>query len=353
MTISDDLACILTPDARRASGVLVAAPDKFRGSATASEVAHAMALASRQVGWECREAPLADGGEGTLDALGGPTRADLVTGPLGKPVLAAWRMAEDLAVIEIARTSGLVLAGGHQNNDPMGATTRGVGELVTKAIECGARRVIVAAGGSATTDGGLDAVEVLEAFRPLDGSRGYAVLVACDVRTTFVNSAATFGPQKGATPEQVTLLGKRLECLADLYQYRYGVDVSQLVGAGAAGGLAGGLAALGATLAPGFDLVAAEVGLERILDGADLVITGEGRLDASSFDGKVVGEVVRMASRFSARVHAIVGDAAPEVRGRIPFTALVDLYGKRRSLSATTTCINDCVTDLLCELSEC
>lgn len=333
--------------------MLVAAPDKFRGSASASEVAYAVALAGRQAGWECEEVPLADGGEGTLDVLGGPNRADVVVGPLGSPVLAAWRMADDLAVIEMARASGLVLAGGSGGNDPMRATTRGTGELVARAIKGGARRVIVAVGGSATTDGGLDAVEVLDAFRPLDGSRGYRVLVACDVRTPFVSSAAIFGPQKGATPEQVTILTTRLESLVALYLRRYGVDVSQLPGGGAGGGLAGGLAALGATLMPGFDLVAAEVGLERILAGADLVITGEGRLDTSSFDGKVVGEVARMASHFGVRVHAVVGDAAPEVHDRIPLTTLVDLYGRRRALSMTTTCINQCITDLLRKLNEC
>jgi glycerate kinase len=258
-------------------------------------------------------------------------------------------MVNNLAVIEMARASGLSLAGGNKSNDPINATTRGTGELVVKAIENGARRVIVAVGGSASTDGGFEASEVLERFRPLDGSRGYTVVVACDVRSSFVSSAAIFGPQKGATPEQVAGLYNRLESLVDLYLRRYGFDVSELVGAGAAGGLAGGLAALGANLVPGVDLVAAEVGLEQIIRGADLVITGEGRLDGSSFDGKVVGGVLRMASRLGVRVHTVVGDATPEVRDRIPLTTLVDLYGRQRALSMTTTCINECISDFLQE----
>src|SRR5205823_3062176 len=145
-----------------------------------------------------RELPLADGGEGTLDALGGANRLSRVTGPLGEPVEAEWRLGHGDAVIEMARASGLTLAGGRERNDPLAATARGTGELIAAAIAAGAERILVAVGGSATTDGGLGAVEALgwEPFRT-------EVEVACDVRTPFLEAARVFGPQKGADPAQV------------------------------------------------------------------------------------------------------------------------------------------------------
>ena len=146
---------------------------------------------------------MSDGGEGLLDVFGGGNRTTVVTGPLGSPVEAAWRIDRRTAVIEMARASGLVLAGGAEGNDPLAATTRGTGELIAKAIEQGARTVLVGLGGSATTDGGLGAIEALGSparLGPID------LQVACDVRTRFVDAAAVFAPQKGATPAQVRLL---------------------------------------------------------------------------------------------------------------------------------------------------
>src|SRR6202011_2178639 len=154
-----------------------------------------------------------------------------------------WLLAGRTAVIEMARASGLLLAGGPDGNDPMNATTRGTGELIAAAPAAGARRIIVGLGGSATTDGGHGALDVLR-----DRLRGVELVVACDVTTRFADAAAEFCPQKGASPAQVALLQRRLERLADDYRTTTGVDVSELAGAGAAGGLAGGLATLGATL---------------------------------------------------------------------------------------------------------
>src|SRR5262249_23306709 len=145
-------------------------------------------------------------------------------------------------------------------------------------------------GGSATTDGGLAAVEALGW-----SLQGLDVTIACDVETPFLDAARVYGPQKGATSAQIALLERRLAKLADQYRARTGVDVTQLAGAGAAGGLAGGLAAIGAQLVPGFDAVAEAVGLEGAFTGADFVCTGEGKLDASSLDGKVVGGVLAWA----------------------------------------------------------
>ncbi|MBV9042047.1 MAG: glycerate kinase, partial [Acidimicrobiia bacterium] len=227
---------------------VLAAPDKFRGTATAIEVAAAVAAAARTAGWDCDEAPVADGGEGTLEALGGRVRRARVRGPLGPPVDAEWRMRDDGAVVEMAQASGLTLAGGPEGNDPVQATTYGTGELIATALDEGARRIIVAVGGSATTDGGLGCVTALGPRR----LRGVGVTVACDVEITFLEAAEAFAPQKGATPAQVALLRRRLERLAQVYERDYGVDVRTVPGSGAAGGLAGGLAALGASLVPGF-----------------------------------------------------------------------------------------------------
>src|SRR5690242_2400489 len=266
--------------------VALAAPDKFRGTLTGQEAAIAMATGLRTAGFgEVRTLPLADGGEGTLDALlaarGGSRRSIEVTGPLGDRVVAEYGVLPDgTAVVEMARASGLSLV--RQQRDPLRASTRGTGELLAAVIRGGASNVIVGVGGSATTDGGLAALEAL------GWSLGGAdVTVACDVTTRFVESARVFGPQKGASPAQVQLLARRLQRLADEYEARTGVAVRDLEGGGAAGGLAGGLAALGARLEPGFDVVAHAAGLDAAIDGVDLVVTGEGRVDASSFAGKV------------------------------------------------------------------
>lgn len=270
--------------------VAVVCPDKFRGTLTAAEAAAALARGLERTGFEVRLVPLADGGEGTLDALlaarGGGRRRAVVCGPLGQPAEAEWAVLPDgTAVVESARASGLTLAG--PVNDPLAATSRGTGELIAAALRSGARSVLVAAGGSAMTDGGLGAVDALGW-----SLRGARVTVACDTETDFLEAAAAFGPQKGATAAQVALLTRRLGRLAGIYRERTGVDVTTLRHAGAAGGLAGGLAAIGARLESGFEVVATAARLEAALVGADLVVTGEGRLDRSSLGGKVVGGVL-------------------------------------------------------------
>jgi glycerate 2-kinase len=276
-----------------------------------------MAQGARQAGFdEVIELPLADGGEGTLDTLlaarGGSRRTARVTGPLGDPVDAQWGvLTGGVAIVEMAQASGLALV--HGRNDPLRASTRGTGELIAAVRAQGFNRVIVAVGGSATTDGGLAAVEALGW-----SLQGMKVTVACDVESSFADAATLFAPQKGATGAQVALLGRRLQLLADQYRKRTGVDVTQLTGAGAAGGLAGGLAAIGAELAPGFDVVAEAVGLESALEGSDLALTGEGKLDASSLAGKVVGGVLAWAADMNvASVAVIAGQATDEARAAL------------------------------------
>jgi glycerate kinase len=323
-------------------------PDKFKGTLTAADAAAAMGEGLRRAGFdEIASIPLADGGEGTLDALvaarGGSRRTVTVTGPLGDPVEAEWALLPGgTAVVEMARASGLALA--PRVRDPLRASTRGTGELIAAAIRAGARRVIVGVGGSATTDGGLAALETLGwSFGAVP------VTVACDVTTPFLDAARVFAPQKGATDAQVSLLTRRLASLADQYERRTGVDVRALPGAGAAGGLAGGLAAIGADIEPGFDVVANAVGLDGALEGVDLVVTGEGRLDATSFAGKVVGGVLEWAADSGTPHVAVIAgqvtDAAREemaVHGGAQLLALTDrVWQSAETFSRTAVLVEE------------
>ena len=324
---------------------MVAAPDKFRGTATAGEVAAAMCRSAVGAGWSCDEAPVADGGEGTLEAIGGKVRHTRVTGPLGTPVDAEWRLRDSTAVIEMARASGLALVGGAEGNDPVQASSIGTGELIVAALEAGARKVIVGLGGSATTDGGLGALRAFGRHR----LHGIDVSVACDVTTRFVDAAEVFAPQKGATPAQVELLRRRLERLADVYVRDYGVDVRDIAGGGSAGGLGGGLAVLGAKLVPGFDVVADAIELDERIEGADLILTGEGFLDDQSFEGKAVGGVADLGREAGVPVLAIVGDAdsAAAVPAGIEVVSLVERFGEERAMADVLACIEEVVSERL------
>ncbi|MDQ1444073.1 MAG: glycerate 2-kinase [Acidimicrobiaceae bacterium] len=325
---------------------LVAAPDKFRGTAGARDVADAICRAGKRAGWRCDAVPMADGGEGILEAVGGTVRRTRVRGPLGETVEAEWRLKGTTAVIETAQAAGLELAGGGEWNDPMRASTAGVGDLISAALAAGAKRIIVGVGGSATTDGGLACLTALEPHARLSG---VDLVVACDVTTTFVDAAEHFAPQKGATPAQVALLRRRLERLAQVYEEDFGIDVRSLPGSGAAGGLAGGLAALGATLVPGFDLVADTVGLGEKLEGADLAVTGEGFLDEQSFRGKVVGGVAEFADDLGVPLLIVVGQVYGEhdVPGQATVVSLVERYGEDRARNDTAACIDDAVSAFL------
>ena len=358
---------------------LLAAPDKFRGTASAAEVAAAAGRGARHQGWVADEVPMSDGGEGLLEALGGVVRHTRVPGPLGEPVDAEWRWLDGppsgrrlgdgphaaphgwhagggaprwpTAVIEMARAAGRSLLPAPRGDDPLRASTRGVGELVVAAVAAGARRVVVGCGGSATTDGGLGAVEAIgEAECSL---AGVDLVAAVDVRTRFADAARVFGPQKGATPAQVRELEGRLRRLATEYRQRSGTDVGDMAGSGAAGGLAGGLAALGARIVPGFDLVAGLVGLEDRIRRADLVMTGEGRLDATSLEGKVPGRVLTLVSG-RAPLICVVGDAEPAVAARLAQEATVvslcDRFGRPRAVAQTASLVEEVVASHLARL---
>jgi glycerate 2-kinase len=335
---------------------LLAAPDKYRGTATAAEVAAGVARAGRRRGWEVEAQALSDGGDGLLDVFasrGLEARWDAVCGPLGHEVVAEWRTDGRLAVIEMARASGLALAGGQAANDSMGATSLGTGQLIATAAEAvgAGGRIIVGLGGSATTDGGWEATA---AVRERGGLRGAELVGACDVRIGFVDAARLFAAQKGATPEQVEMLEERLARLARRYRDELGADVESMAGAGAAGGFGGAIVAMGGELRSGYELVAESVDLRRSMATVNLVVTGEGALDTQSFLGKVVGGVVDDAQAEGVPVVVLAGRATKEARLEadrrgVRVESLVDRFGRSRAMSEPVSCIEEVAEELLAD----
>ncbi len=311
------------------------APDSFKGSLTSVEVAEALAE-----GWQRARPdddlllrPLADGGEGTLAAIaasGGWTeRIAPTVDPIGRPIDAPWLRSNDgaVAVVEMAAASGLsrlALA----ERDPLGATTAGTGLILRAVLDAGVRRIVLGIGGSATTDGGAGILDALGGW--VDEDRidlagldprlaALELLVACDVSNPLLGptgAAATYGPQKGATPADVAVLDERLAHYADLLEAATGRRERDTPGAGAAGGVGFGLLCLAdrllrLALEPGVDLVAGEVDLDGTLAKADLVITGEGRIDAQTAFGKTALGVARRARTAGVRCIAVGGGVEP------------------------------------------
>lgn len=282
--------------------VIICAPTAFKETLTASEAASLMARATGGI-----PLPVADGGDGTLDALeaalGGRRVRRAVTGPLGDPVEAGMLLAPGIAVIEMASASGLRLVPKSKRN-PLQTRTWGVGELMRAAWP---RRIWLGVGGSATVDGGLGALTTLGVLGPRPDPRGLAIIrrttVLCDVTTKFLDAPRIFGPQKGATPAMVRTLEAWLGSWAGMLPK----DIRALPGSGAAGGLAGGLAAFGAKLVGGARFILDAVHFEKRLRGADLVLTGEGRFDATSLSGKATGAVIESARRLGVPVAVVCG----------------------------------------------
>jgi len=325
---------------------IVVAPDKFKGSLSAPDAALAIARGVERAapGATIDRAPMADGGEGTVEALvdatGGTYREALVTGPLGEPTLVRFGVLGDgsTAAIEMAAASGLALVRPGRR-DPARASSRGTGDLIRLALAGGATRLIVGIGGSATNDGGAGMAQAL-GFRLLDVSGrelepgggpldrldriepgdlvslgGVSVLVACDVANVLCGpqgASAVYGPQKGATPEMVAALDRNLAHLARIIERDLGVSVAEIPGAGAAGGLGAGLIAFaGGKLVPGVDLVIDAVGLAARLSGADLCLTGEGAIDATSAFGKTGVGVARLARSLGVPCLVLAGSIGP------------------------------------------
>lgn len=292
---------------------IVIACDSYKGCLSSSEVACAAAKGVAEVYPDCEIVRLAvaDGGEGTVDALvetlGGHLEWAEVSDPLGRPVKAAYGIAGDLAIIESAAACGLTLLTKEERN-PLITTTKGLGELILAAIDKGCRRFLVGLGGSATNDGGMGMISA-DGF--LERARGLSFTVACDVDTPYIGphgASRVFGPQKGASEEDVEILEERLRGYALKILKDTGIDVGDMAGAGAAGGLGGAFRAyLGAELKRGVDLVLDQIGFDSIIDGADLVITGEGCSDYQTLKGKTAAGVLERAKRKGIPVMLVSG----------------------------------------------
>lgn len=283
---------------------MLVAPDAFKGTFAAAEVAAAVGRGLEAWGKPVDLCPIADGGEGTLEVLTAALEAELrpviVSGPLGRPVEASFAMSGRTALVESAAAAGLELVPPAER-DPLAATTYGVGELIIAAIAGGAQSVLVGVGGTATTDGGSGAVRAIQAAGGLGSSR---LTVLCDVQTRFEDAAHVFAPQKGADSGQVRRLTARLHAIAR----HLPCDPRGIPMTGAAGGLAGGLwAAFGAELRPGAVAVLEALGFDQRLRAARAVVAGEGRLDRQSLAGKALSEVATRARQMGVPCHAIVG----------------------------------------------
>ncbi|MET9401384.1 glycerate kinase [Kitasatospora sp. NPDC002965] len=321
-------------------GHVVVAPDKFKGTLEAAEAAARIAAGIRRAapGTEVRELPVADGGEGTLAAAlaAGFARVPAkVAGPTGLPVDAALAVRGDTAVVELAQASGLArLPGGR--TAPLAAGSYGVGQLIGRAVGLGAKRIVLGLGGSACTDGGAgmvqalgvslldgDGVELppggaaLRRLERIDPGRlagtlaGVEIVVACDVDNPLLGprgATAVYGPQKGASAEDLLVLEEALTRFADVVGATVGREVRDAPGAGAAGGVGfAALALLGATMRPGIELLLDLLGFDAAVRGARLVVTGEGCLDAQTLHGKAPAGVAAAAARAGVRVAAVAG----------------------------------------------
>jgi len=282
------------------------APDSFKGTFDAPTVAAALARGLERAGWQAEQCPVADGGEGTLAilvaALGGACVSARASDPLGRPIECSFGVAGSTAIVELAQASGLGLVAPGER-DAWAASTRGTGELILAAAASGAEEILVAVGGSAATDGGAGAIEAIHAGGGLGAAR---LVVLCDVEVAFEDAPRIFGPQKGADEATVARLEGRLERLArQLPKDPRGVRAT-----GCAGGLSGGLwAVFDAELRPGAAAVLDALGVDARIRPAQLVVAGEGCLDAQSFGGKVVGELARRSRAAGTAVHTVVGSS--------------------------------------------
>jgi len=294
---------------------ILVAPDSFKGTFPAAEVAAAIASGLEDGGRPTDRCPLADGGEGTMDALaaalgGEPVRAR-AHDPLGREIEASFRVAGALAFVDTAAASGLHLVA-EAERDAFAASTYGTGELIAAAAAAGARTIHLGVGGSATTDGGTGAIQALREAGGLGGAR---LIVLCDVRTPFEDAARVFGPQKGAGPDDVRRLTRRLSDQARSLA-RDGRDPRGRELTGGAGGLSGGLwAAFGAELVPGAAFVLDAVGFDARMRAARCVVTGEGCLDEQSLVGKLVSEVATRARQSGVPCHVVCGTRRLDAMG--------------------------------------
>ncbi len=318
---------------------VLAAFDGFKGTMSAKAIGSELSRALSP--HEVIECPLSDGGEGFLEVLADrfvqvPTVDALGRACVGRLGFRKLGIGGVEVILETAETIGLTQVGGAVGNDPIRADSTGVAILLEEALRQRPTAILIGCGGSAVTDGGLGFIRRMRQRKlvPCD----VPMKIALDVRTRFTQAGIVFAPQKGAVSKEVELLTARLLALHAWYRRWYGIDLDEHVGTGAAGGLGGALLAVGAVLASGFEEVASRVQLSRQISEVDLVLTGEGRLDETSFDGKVVGQVLTLAESQGKQVVVIVGSTDSRVVERVHqhghrVYALSDLFGIERSLA--------------------
>ncbi len=365
---------------------VVIAPDSFKGSLSAVGVAEAMSEGVRAAlpDAEIVLLPLADGGEGTVEALvmatGGRIVSAPATDPLGNQIESFYGILGDCetAVVEMAAASGLPLVPLELRN-PLKTTTYGTGELIKAALDSGCRKLILGIGGSATNDGGIGAVQALGvSFKDSNGLEvGFGgrelvriatidvsktdprlcetqVMVACDVTNPLtgpLGASAVFGPQKGASPEMVAELDAGLANLAVIIREQLGIEIEQMPGAGAAGGLgAGAVAFLGAKLMSGIEIVLGAVHFTELLADASLVITGEGRIDSQTLGGKTISGVLKAAREANVPVLAIGGGVTPEGYDLLNHGAIAVLSIVNKPMTLEEALVN--ATELLSRITE-
>ena len=318
---------------------IVIIPDSFKGTISSEEICSIMekAIKASFPDCNCVTFPVADGGEGTVDAFRCRKVPVMITGPWNEPLESFYGVLGDNAIIEVAAAAGLPMVGDHKS--AMDTTMYGVGALMLAAYEAGFRKISVGLGGSCTNDAGCGAAAACGVrFYDADGNefipvgrtlcniaridlsgyklKGASVTAMCDVDTPFIKSAEVFGPQKGATAEEIRILESYLNDLIPVIRRDTGIDVSSIPGAGAAGSMGGGMAAFfQSSIKMGIEVVLDVIGFEDAIKDADLVISGEGRIDFQSLRGKVVIGVSRRAKKSGVPVVAIVGDISDPIDG--------------------------------------
>jgi len=350
---------------------ILIAPDKFKGSLTANEVCEALSKGIKQTNKEVEiiSKPLADGGDGSLEVLSHYVDLQTITltvhDPLFRPIQASYKLSGETAYIEMATASGLVLLKEEEQN-PLFNTSIGTGELIKDALQKGATSIYLFIGGSATTDGGIGIAHALgyrfyderdQLLSPIGRSlnlihridksqllfdpKKIQVQVICDVNNPFFGkqgAAYVYAPQKGATPEQVAYLDFGLRNLAQQLIYHQFPAIGLVAGAGAAGGVGGGaIAFLGATLVAGIDTFLQITKLEEILKDCDLVITGEGKLDSQSIQGKVVSGVCQLAKQYQKRVIAVCGSIDKKVLEELSIDSAYSILERSADLEEAFT----------------
>jgi glycerate kinase len=332
------------------SSIALVAMDKFRGTASARDLCNAVVRALQANNFVADLQPMSDGGEGFRDAFAGEEVVVEVPGPLGAPVDARITLDDSSsgrrAVLEIAEVVGRDQLVSPTRREALDASSAGVGHLIVNAVELGATSILIGCGGSATSDGGLGCYRVLRAA----GGLVVPVSVATDVTARF-SGLLRYAEQKGVHPDDLVELEQRLMDMRALYLKEQGVDVELLERSGASGGIPAALAALGASLTNGFEVVASSVNLLERIEQSSLIITGEGRLDAGSLEGKVTSGVASMVGEGAALLvvcGSVEREAALAFQFHFPnarIVSLVELFGEERAMADALACVEIVVAE--------